>query len=371
MNIAFYDPFQLDYVVSTPYRQPLGGAESSLCHLAAELARLGHAVTVLNSTSTPGVHLGVTCLNRDHETSLADLRRFDRIIVLNVPVASHLRPKLGPEARLILWSGDAHDMPRPQLLGDPAEQRSWDAIVFKSEWQRRKFIERFGLRSERTKVLHNAVGPPFQDLFAERGDVLAAKYDPPILAYTSTPFRGLEVLLKIFPAVRRRMLGVRLRVYSSMQVYQYANDRAAFGGLYQRCSEMEGVEYIGSLPQPELARALRCVSVLAYPCTYAEMYCTSVMEAMAAGCRIVTSDLGAMPETTGGYATLVPHIKPGENPERFARDFSAALTGVLEETVRDAPIAEKRLGEAIARVNQFATWPVRAREWSQWLEAMG
>ena len=41
MNIAFLDSIGWDYDVSTPYERPLGGSQSALAYLAAELARRG------------------------------------------------------------------------------------------------------------------------------------------------------------------------------------------------------------------------------------------------------------------------------------------------------------------------------------------
>ena len=40
MRIAFLDTNELDYTADTPYRQPLGGSQSAICYLAAELAQL-------------------------------------------------------------------------------------------------------------------------------------------------------------------------------------------------------------------------------------------------------------------------------------------------------------------------------------------
>ena len=62
---------------------------------------------------------------------------------------------------------------------------------------------------------------------------------------------------------------MRLKVFSSLKVYQVTEDRDEWEPLYRRCAETAGVEYVGSLTQPELARELRSVNILAYPNTFA------------------------------------------------------------------------------------------------------
>jgi glycosyltransferase involved in cell wall biosynthesis len=128
---------------------------------------------------------------------------------------------------------------------------------------------------------------------------------------------------------------VRLKVFFSLKVYQVTQDRDEWDPLYRHCAETAGVEYVGSLTQPELARELRSVNILGYPNTFAETSCISVREALASGCFIVTSNWGYLPETTAGFARLIslsqsntsnsiPLVRfPKENlrPKNFSRQF--------------------------------------------------
>src|SRR5262249_29880168 len=149
--------------------------------------------------------------------------------------------------------------------------------------------------------------------------------DPPVLAYTSTPFRGLAVLLTAFPAIRTAVPDCRLRIYSSMGVYQVPDADDDYRVLYDLAPALPGVEYVGSLPQTALADALAEADILAYPNTFAETSCISVMEAMAAGCLVATTRLGALPETTAGFGILMDEV--GDRVS-MARAFAQALVGL-------------------------------------------
>ena len=230
-------------------------------------------------------------------------------------------------------------------------------------------LAEFGLEPGRCRVLRNAAGPPFARLFSDAREAARAKTWPPVLAYTSTPFRGLDLLLDIFPVVRQAIPGTQLEVFSSMQVYRLsaADDMAQYGPLYRRCLETDGVEYIGSLPQPELAAALTPATLLAYPNHFADTSCIAVMEALAAGLRVVTSDLGALPETAAGLASLVR--VDGDwtaYRERFAREVIRVL-----ELIRAEPAAaEAHLASQLELVRREYNWAHRAREWEAWLSKL-
>ncbi|HCV32222.1 MAG TPA: TIGR03032 family protein [Microcoleaceae bacterium UBA9251] len=378
MKIGFFDAIAWDYDTETPYRQPLGGSQSALCYLAVALAAMGHEVYLCNHTSKPGVYRGVNCCSL---TNLSQelLTTLDAAIVLNHPeTGTQLKPLLGEKTKLILWMQHACDQPAAKPL--QCLELMYDSIIFVSEWQKQLYLQQFNLKNLQIGVMKNAIAPAFERLFDEGENILTQKLQPPVLTYTSTPFRGLDLLLDIFPKIRRRFPGVRLKVFSSLKVYQVAENRDEWEPLYQRCAETAGVEYVGSLTQPELARELRSINILAYPNTFAETSCISVMEALASGCFVVTSNWGSLPETTAGFARLISlsHSNSSNlsNPfdsiserEAYAQEFIATVLNVLEWlTGANSQETEHFLRRQVDYFNKNCTWKVRALEWEEWLK---
>jgi glycosyltransferase involved in cell wall biosynthesis len=140
-------------------------------------------------------------------------------------------------------------------------------------------------------------------------------------------------------------------------------DEKNYGFLYERCRQTPGIEYVGSIPQPLLAREMRGVSMLAYPNVFPETSCIAALEAMASGCRIVTSKLGALPETTAGFAKL---ISAEQDEVSYLREFVAETVAALQ----GMPSAEEELRRQVDYIRQNATWDLRARQWSEWLHGI-
>jgi glycosyltransferase involved in cell wall biosynthesis len=154
-----------------------------------------------------------------------------------------------------------------------------------------------------------------------------------------------------------------------MKVYRQDDLDDFFAPLYTRARAMPGVQYAGSVSQTELARLLRRTTVLSYPCIFAETGCLAVLEAMAAGAYVVTSDLAALPETTMGMATL--SAPPGDcsSVEHFGLTFSGHLRSVLRQWRRDPRAFAAARYEQVRPVNDEYGWKLRATQWEQALAA--
>jgi glycosyltransferase involved in cell wall biosynthesis len=334
------------------------------------LAQQGHEVSLINHTKEVARHRGVQCipmvLEGERLRRLFEVLAPDAVVVLSTSSAGRqLRPLLPEGTPLILWTGHAVNQPHHEALGERELRDAWDGFVFMGRWQLETVCERFGLERSKAVDLGMGIAPPFEGVFDADESILASKRGEPVIVYTSTPFRGLEVLVDCFPAIRERVPDVRLRIFSSMKIYQVEGDGDPFGELYERCRGLEGVDYVGPLAQAELAAELKRASVLAYPNTFAETACVAMMEAMASGCSIVSSHMGALPQTTAGFGTLLRE-QPGSAEYRSAFVESVvqaveAMMGGEDDAVEDS------LASQVRYCNEHYRWGLRSRQWVEWL----
>ena len=105
----------------------------------------------------------------------------------------------------------------------------------------------------------------------------------------------------------------------------------------------DDVVFVGGVPLDETVRFYQAADVFAYP-SFNETFGLPILEAMACGCPVVTSDTSAMPETAGGAAVL---CDPGD-PASIARAITEAIGG--RDRLRDA---------GLRRAGQF-TWGATA-----------
>ncbi|MEZ0368142.1 MAG: glycosyltransferase family 4 protein [Candidatus Sericytochromatia bacterium] len=359
LKICFLDANPLDYQVASPESIPLGGSQSALCYLARALAARGHQVSVLNQTSQPGRHLGVECLNYHglgpafwHE------RDFELVVCLN-DYQPLLDLPAGLKARCVFWNQHNLEVEKMDQLSGVVDRL--DQVVYVSAWQQLSYQEAYGVPPG--IVCPNACPPFYQPLPSVPAGYLAARPGPLTLAYTSTPNRGLSILLAIFPGLRQLFPGLKLKVFSSLKVYQMpAATDAEFSDLYAESATLPGSEYHGSVPQRELAAALRGVHILAYPNVYPETSCIAVIEAMAAGCQIVTSDRGALPETTAGYASLVP-FSP-DIKDFGVRFFDTLCTALRQWQTQPEAMAAKLQAQSRYTL-EIHNWNRQAENWEE------
>lgn len=254
----------------------------------------------------------------------------------------------------IYWNQLSYDQEAVQFLKNPQYVEKIDYFVFVSHWQAEQYRKHFNIPGYKTHVLKNAC----LDIGARE-----QKTEGPIkLCYTSTPWRGLDVLLKAWEILQP--IDCELHVFSSCKIYgtDFARHDSEYEHLYNKCNELPGVVYRGSVSNEQLRTELPTFDILAYPCTFEETSCIAVIEALCAGLRVVTSSIGALPETTEGWADIYSYRK---DSEMHARIFAERLALNIERLRRG--IISNVLSTQQHTYKFFWNWNYRFREWSMLL----
>jgi len=359
MKILFLDLMGLAYDTTSPFKMPLGGTQSAVAYLSKELAALGHDVMVINGVPEPRETDGVRFDSLPCPTHV--MNEFDVIVLVAAAIGQTIRG-LGVTRPMILWCHHAHDQAAVQPLTSPEERSAFQGYAMVSQWQAVNYMNLFGLSNDQVRILRNAASPMI--LAAPTKDPWYVRGTPPTLAYTSTPFRGLDILLMAFPMIRALVPEARLRVYSSMGIYGQSDAEDQFSALYALARALPGVDYVGPLPQARLAEALTEVDYLAYPSTFAETSCIAVIEAMAAGAHVISTALGALPETTSGYATFVDQA--ASHPIMFATRYANAVADKIKSCNPDTDRVQR--ANQMEVVRYVYSWPDRAKTWAGWMQ---
>ena len=266
-------------------------------------------------------------------------------------------PQADFSKKTIYWNQLSYDQDAVQALKDPKLVEQIDHFVFVSHWQSEMFRKIFNIPGYKTHVLKNAslgVIPRVQ-----------GKRDKVRLCYTSTPWRGLDVLLDAWELIKPN--NCELHIFSSCKIYgqEFGKNDVNYEPLYERCTTLPGVVYRGSIPNAELRKELPTFDILAYPNTFEETSCIAVIEALSAGLRVVTSNLGALPETTEGWARMYPYLR---DPSLHASRFADILLEEIE-LVRSGKLDE-HLTQQVQTYNTRWTWDYRIKEWLDFLDGL-
>ncbi|MGE5691115.1 MAG: glycosyltransferase family 4 protein [Pseudomonadota bacterium] len=186
-------------------------------------------------------------------------------------------------------------------------------VIAVSEFTRGEVVALAGVPEERVRVVPNAVGPPF----APEGP--RAEGDYVLAVGTLEPRKNLP---RLVDAVGR--LGIELRVVGAR----------GWGDV-----DVGGVEWLGAVDDDELARLYRGALCVAYPSLY-EGFGIPVLEAMASGAAVVTSEGTAMADVADGAAVLVDPYDP------------AAIADGIERAIADREELGRR---GVARAAGY-TW---------------
>ena len=225
-----------------------------------------------------------------------------------------------------------------------------DCFVYVSNWQYEKFRNIYNIPEYKSVVIKNATE---SFVYTQRSQGKMK------LIYTSAPNRGLDVLLDAFEVLNRD--DVELDIYSSTIIYGSDYSKQVdhvFKPLFDRASNMKNVNYKGYGENSVVREALQQSHIFAYPSTFEETSSMAAIEAGSAGCKLITTNYGALYETGSEYATMVPF---NSNRSMLVRSYAKALNQAINNYWKQENL--DLLQKQSDYFNTFYNWQVRTSQW--------
>ena len=252
----------------------------------------------------------------------------------------------------ILWMHHFVNQEESKNLGSKDFVDKLDWIVFNSNWNFEKYVYQFKIPEGKSVVIRNAI---------EKVDFVKKPKDKISLIYHTTPWRGLIHLLKIFKKLN--LQNVELNICSSTIIYGKKFDSTlgkSYENIFNECKNTKNVNYFGFLDNKKVIELLKKMHIFAHPSIWPETSCISAIESMAAGCEVVTTNLGALYETCSPFGTFVNFDRNFENLERR---YSKVLLNSIKNYWSDEN--QRKLELQSETINATYSWDVRAKEWKK------
>lgn len=243
------------------------------------------------------------------EIQLGYLRKYaDQGILDSVQITTSIPEKepLDPIKPNILWLKNSYDQPNLAPWFQNKDNHSkYDWYVFNSHWSFEKYRYFFKIPEDKCTVIKNAID---YDELQLKTDFTPKKKIR--MCYISTPWRGLEIALAAMDGIKDP--DITLDVYSSTIIYgksfEQQNDDQ-YKPLYEKAKNMPNVNYMGFCDHKTLMTKLKDYDVNCFPSIWEETFCISAMESLAAGQILITTDLGALPETCCEFPIFIPYTQ--------------------------------------------------------------
>lgn len=233
---------------------------------------------------------------------------------------------------------------RFRRLSYPRSARMARAIIVNSNSLRDEIVRHLHVDSSKLHLVHEAVD---HELFRPAGDrgsnaerLASFRVRRPFVLFLSSLWRykNAEGLLRAWRIAKPKLGERRLAIVGFPRDADYL---ASLEALVRQLGIGDEVVFCGGVDHADTAIFYQLADLFVYP-SFNETFGLTLLEAMASGCPVVTSNLSAMPEIAGEAALLAdPH-----DPEDIARRMVEALEG-------DA--RERLIQRGFARAAQF-TW---------------
>jgi len=275
--------------------------------------------------------------NKDHKPSEHDSAKNNKTIIwLHVPV---------------------EDLPEEYsfYFKNKAVKENTVAYIVQSEFHKKNLTDYFRINPSKVHILNNAFEPI--ELVPKSADKHVK------FIFTPQAKRGLYILLDAMGKVKDKNFSL---IVHGVGKCECGNSSCSMNTFYRRCLEDPRVFPVGWTDKSTYIKNLQEAHVMVYPSLFAETAGIAIMEAMSAGVKIYCSDLGALSETTLGFASIIPGFSDDTyeqalNRKKYVRSTAKAIKAALRE------IRKKRFDpmEQSLMVNQRFSFEAIEEQWKK------
>ena len=262
----------------------------------------------------------------------------------------------------VFW---CHDLPNDPESDNVLKNGGWkkfSKFVFVSHWQKEKYIQHFGIPYDRSHVLLNAIEPMNEDIIVKPDPKEKIK-----LIYHTTPHRGLDIAYYAIDVLSKEHPEIEFDVFSSFRIYGWGERDDQFKELYQAIQDHPNMVYHGTVSNEDVRRAVAQSHIFAYPSTWPETSCISLMEAMAGSCLCVHPDLAALPETAANWTYMYSF---NDDKRKHLDHFASCVDLAIRAIKGGDPNLQTRLKGQQSYANIFYNWDLRKIQWRQFVDSL-
>ena len=326
----------------------LGGSETAGISMAHELAKLGHHVLLFCNTKESKKYKGVQYLPMQNFQAYATSCPHDVLIGQRIPEV--FRAKLQSKIN-ILWQHDvALKQQRKEFHGS-----LWnlDKVFCLSDWQIQQYKDIYQINCDdlfyKTRNGINLIAQPDN-----------SKRQPKRLVYTNRPERGMDNLLfNIMPKLWEKDPEIELCLAGYDNTHP--NMEQFYNSCYAKIAEYQQqgrkIAHLGALNKNELYELYKTATLYVYPTAFHETSCITAMESQMCGIPMITSHIGALPETLCNEGNILVFGDYKNEPEY--NDVFVEQTLNLLNNPKEIEEMQKKCFE---KAKQYR-WDEMAKEW--------
>lgn len=237
-----------------------------------------------------------------------------------------------------------------QFFYDQSITDNVKAYIVQSEFHKKDIVKNFEVDPNKVFVINNAFEPI---------DYVKKNTNHVNFIYTAQASRGLDILVEAFKQIDDNNISLTVHGCTCHECFMIPEDSNLIRGTVD-----SRIDFVNYTVRGVYVRNLQEANVMVYPCKFEETAAIGVMEAMSAGIKIVCTDLGALPETTMGFAKLIKRFPREIYKQRIKRQkYVKVFKKEIEKAIKEIRNNKFDPAMQIKAVNDRFSWEAIEKQW--------